>query len=153
MQNTSLDDLDRKILNILAEQGRIQNIDLSREIGIAPSATLNRTKKLEAAGVIESYQAKLNGQLVGKGFLTFVLVRINGQSTTEDLVKAFRKETAILEIHQTAGDDCFLLKIRTSGTEEYSNLLNGKISKIKGVEGTKSIISLVTYKETLSPTI
>ena len=74
-----LDKIDLKILKILQENSKITNLDLSKKIGLSPAPTLERVKKLEQSGVIESYHAKVNPQTIGLNVKTFVLVSLAWQ--------------------------------------------------------------------------
>lgn len=148
---TKLDETNEKILKIISADGRISNTDLAKKIGIAPSAALNRVRKLEDSKTIVSYHTQFDYQSIGYGFLTFVLIRTNGQSTVKKIGEAFSEIPNIIEVHQTAGEYCFLIKIRTDSTKEFADLLNEKIAPIKGVSGTSTIITLSTLKETINP--
>jgi Lrp/AsnC family leucine-responsive transcriptional regulator len=146
-----MDNVDYEILSCLSAEGRMSNVELAKQIGTAPSATFNRTRKLEQAGVISSYHAKLNPNLIGAAFLTFISIKTNAQSNAKNLARALAAIPQIIEVHQTAGDACFLIKVRTEGTRDFAELLNEKISKINGVAGTKTIITLSTFKENINP--
>lgn len=145
-----LDDTDRKLLAMLVTNGRTPNVDLARELRIAPSASFKRLRRLEDDGIIKSYHARLDSEATGASFLAFVMIRTSGQAGVLEIAKALQREPAILEVHQTAGDDCFLVKTRTAGTQEFTKLLNERIAKIKGVAGTKTVIALGTFKEEMS---
>lgn len=147
----TLDSMDQKILKTLAKKGRITNAELASDIGIAPSASLNRIRKLEEEKFILSYHAKLNHQLTGSGFLTFVLVKTNGQSNVRKISQAFLEIANVIEVHQTAGEDCFLIKVRTQDTAQFAEILNERIAKVPGIAGTKTIIALSTFKEEMNP--
>ena len=74
-----LDIIDLKILRILQEKGRITNLLLSQEIGLSPAPTLERVKKLEQSGVIESYHAQVNDSLMGIGIKAFISISLERQ--------------------------------------------------------------------------
>ena len=84
-----LDQTDLKLLEILQENAKITNAQLSKEIGLSPAPTLERVKKLESLGIIESYHAKINRDKVGLGVTTFVTVTLTGhkKQVTESFVK------------------------------------------------------------------
>jgi DNA-binding Lrp family transcriptional regulator len=73
-----LDQTDRKILEILQANAKITNAQLSKEIGLSPAPTLERVKKLENGGIIQSYHARLNPRAIGLGVQTFVTVTLKG---------------------------------------------------------------------------
>lgn len=152
MQRT-IDATDLKILETLSADGRIQNVDLAKKIGIAPSATLNRVKRLEEEGVIRSYSAKLNEEALGLGLVAFIAVKTNGKSHAKAVGAELGKIPFVLEVHHVAGDYCFLVKVRTAGTKGLGDLLHESISKIVGVESTSTTIALSTFKESISPNL
>ena len=86
-----LDDIDRKILEILQADGRTTNVELARRIGMAPSAAFERVRRLEQRGVITGYAARVNPRAVDRPLLAYVLVRsderINSSSAGEALAR------------------------------------------------------------------
>src|SRR5579864_6832906 len=118
-----MDSTDRKILNILQSDARTPNAELARQVGMAPSAVLERVRKLEERGVIKGYEARLDPKALEMGLLAFVLVR------TDERVGHMQSEAALLEIpevqevHHVAGEDCYLLKVRAANTDALSALL------------------------------
>ena len=84
-----MDDIDRRILRFLQKDGRITNIDLSRQIHLSPAATLERVKKLEQSGVIRGYMARLDPETVNLGLLVFIQVTLD--RTSPDIFEAFSK--------------------------------------------------------------
>jgi DNA-binding Lrp family transcriptional regulator len=78
MSAIKLDQIDHKVLEILQQNAKITNAQLSKEIGLSPAPTLERVKKLETSGIIQSYHAQLNRDKVGLGVTTFVTVSLTG---------------------------------------------------------------------------
>ena len=73
-----IDEIDRQILNILQQNARTSNAEIARQIDMAPSAVLERIRRLEAKGVIQGYEARINPEALGLGVLAFVFVRSTG---------------------------------------------------------------------------
>ena len=73
----TIDDTDMRILRILQDNARISNADIARDVGMAPSATLERVRKLEERGLLKGYEARLDPVLLGRGLTVFVFVRTN----------------------------------------------------------------------------
>ncbi|MEM8962319.1 MAG: Lrp/AsnC family transcriptional regulator [Acidobacteriota bacterium] len=143
-----LDDIDRTILGLVQDNARISNRDIAREVGLAPSATLERVRKLEREAVIQGWQAKLDPGQVGLGLLAFVLVRTDEPTSelcTGDKLAAIDE---VQEVHHVAGEDCYLIKVRAAGTSELGLLLRERLGSIDTVTGTRTIIVLDTVKET-----
>ncbi|EEO27444.2 Lrp/AsnC family transcriptional regulator [Oxalobacter paraformigenes] len=119
----TVDAADRRILECLQKDGRLQNIDLARKIGLSPSPCLRRVRQLEESGVIERYVALVNPVKVGMGLTLYVRVWLTGQDT--DTVDHFISEVnalpQVVECYLMAGDCDFLLRIVTSDLDEYRN--------------------------------
>ncbi len=143
-----IDSIDRQLLDILQGDARTPNAELARRVGMAPSATLERLRKLEQQGVIAGYAARLDPRQLGAGLLAFIFVR------TDDGVAAERTEAKLAEIpevqevHHVAGEDCFLLKVRAADAEALGRLLRQRISSLPTVVSTRTTIVLNTVKET-----
>ena len=143
-----IDELDRQILNILQENARTSNAEIARQVGMAPSAVLDRIRKLEERGVIKGYGAQVNGQAVGLGLLAFVFVRTDEMAAEGRVTRALAKVPGVLELHHVAGEDCFMVKVRAANTEALGRMLREKLGTIKGVRATRTTIVLNTSKET-----
>ena len=86
-----LDEKSLEILNILQEKARIPNIDISRQVGLAPSAVLERIRKLEKQGFIDGYEVRLNPEKFGKSLVSFIKVFINYAPQFFALLQHFRQ--------------------------------------------------------------
>ena len=142
-----IDDIDRKILNILQENARTSNADIARQVGMAPSAILERVRKLERRGVIQGYTARVNPQALGLGLTAFTFVQTQekvGSVDTGDLLAAV---PGVQEVHYAAGVASFLIKVRVEDTAGLARLLK-EIGLIPTVRDTNSTIVLLTVKET-----
>src|SRR5918997_6856496 len=105
-----MNDIDKKILNIIQKDARISNAEIARQVGLAPSAVLERIRKLEERGVIQGYAAEIDADQVGFGLTAFVFVRTNECGDGTDKILA--KIPEVLEVHDVAGEDSYLLKVR-----------------------------------------
>ena len=143
-----INEIDKKILNILQKNSRTPNVEIARQVGLAQSATLERIRKLEERGVIKGYGVQLDGQSVGLGLLAFVFIRTEEMCGEEKVTRQLAGLPEVLELHHVAGEDCFLVKVRTSNTETLGRLLREKFGTIKGVRTTRTTIVLNTSKET-----
>jgi Lrp/AsnC family leucine-responsive transcriptional regulator len=142
-----MDDTDFKILKILQEKARIPNVEVARTIGMAPSAVLERIKKLESKGIISGYEVRLNPECFNHSMVAFIQVRLISPARTGEIAKDLCQYEEIQEIHYIAGEDCLLVKVRISNGAELQTFINQKIASIQGVKSTKSFIALSTYKE------
>ncbi|MFT3676504.1 MAG: Lrp/AsnC family transcriptional regulator [Chitinophagaceae bacterium] len=144
----SLDETDLKILALKQADASVSNADLARQIGMAPSAALERVKKLEQKGVIEQYTARLNADLLGLRLLAFIFIKSSEGPGNATVAKQLAKIPDVLELHHIAGDDCYLLKVRASDPQSLIRLMREKMGKIPGILSTKTTIVLETLKET-----
>ncbi|MCC5928932.1 MAG: Lrp/AsnC family transcriptional regulator [Cyclobacteriaceae bacterium] len=148
-QILKLDTIDRKILEILQASAKITNAQLSKEIGLSPAPTLERVKKLEQAGIIASYHAKLDTEKIGLGVSTFVIVSLMGhnKANIEGFMNAINKIEEVIECHHITGAGDFILKIVTKDIAAYQKLMLEKVSEIKEVDNMQSMVVLSTFKD------
>lgn len=142
-----MNEIDLKILNILQQNARTSNVEIARQVKMAPSAVLERIRRLEKKKIIKKYSALINSHEVGKGLLAFVMVRANGPIVDNKTAKELSKIEEVQEVHMVAGEDCFLVKVRAENTDALSNLLRKKIAPIKSISSTSTTIVLETVKE------
>jgi Lrp/AsnC family leucine-responsive transcriptional regulator len=143
-----LDEISLKILKILQEKARIPNVEVARQVGLAPSAVLERIRKLEKQGFIDGYEVRLNPRRFAKSMVAFVTVQLKKLG---DEIKVGQKLSSIpevQEVHYVAGQDSFLVKVRVADTEALGRLARDKIATIAAVQSTQTAIVLSTYKET-----
>src|SRR5215204_6094195 len=143
----TIDEIDLQILNKLQENARETQAEIARAVGLAPSAVLERIRKLEARRVIRGYAAQLDADALGQGMLAFVAVRSAEGPSEETVAQQLAELPEALEVHHVAGDDCYLVKVRTRNSEHLGTLLRTQISKIPGVRSTRTTIVLETMKE------
>ena len=140
-----IDGIDKEILTIMQTDARITNVDIARQVGLAPSAVLDRIRKLEERGVIRGYRTDIDPRAVEFGLATFVAVRTSECGGIAEQELAAIPE--VLEVHDVAGEDSYLLKIRTKDTDALGTLLREKIKPIPNVLGTRTTVVLQTFKE------
>jgi Lrp/AsnC family leucine-responsive transcriptional regulator len=143
-----IDDTDATILELLQENARISQADVARVVGLAPSAVLERIRKLETRGIVKGYTALLDPHALDQSMLAFVAVRSAGAPGDESVSRALAQCPEVLELHHVAGDDCYLLKVRARDAEHIGQLLRHRFGRIPGVVSTRTTIVLETVKET-----
>lgn len=140
MKDTDLDRTDRRILAVLQEDGRISAVDLAERIGLSPTATGERLRRLQKEGVIEGFSARLNPAAVGLGLLVFVEVSLD--KTTPDVFERFaeavRRAPEVLECHMVAGGFDYLVKTRVSDMSAYRRFLGEGLLALPGVRETRT---------------
>ncbi len=144
-----LDKTDLKILQILQENSKITNLDLSKRIGLSPAPTLERVKKLELAKVIESYHAQINAQAIGLNVKTFVLVSLAWQkeNALNQFLEKIQSIDEIVECYIITGEADFLMKLVCKDIPTYEKLLFKTLSQIEEIERLKTLMTLSTTKQ------
>ncbi len=143
-----LDTTDLEILELMQANARISNADMARQLGMAPSAVLERVKKLEQKNVINGYCAQINANAIGQKLLAFIFIRSSeGFTCSTKTAQALSKIPEVQEVHHIAGEDCFLIKVRTADAASLMELMRHSLQKIPNIGSTKSIIVLETVKE------
>ena len=143
-----LDDISLKILKILQQKARIPNVEVARQVGMAPSAVLERIRKLEKQGFIDGYEVRLNPKRFSRSLVAFVIVSTHKVTDEKHAGKKLSAIPGVQEVHYIAGKDAFLIKVRVLDNEELGRFIRDKISSIKAVKSTRTSIVLSTYKET-----
>ena len=142
-----LDDIDVTILEILQKEGRTRRNELAELVGLSLPAASERLRKLEEAGIITGYHAKLDYKLLGKDITAFVLVTMDSSKHFSAFVDHVNATDDILECHGITGEGTHLLKVRAENTESLEKLL-GKVQSWLGVTKTATSMVLSTSKET-----
>jgi Lrp/AsnC family leucine-responsive transcriptional regulator len=143
-----IDEIDATILELLQENARMAQAEVARVVGLAPSAVLERIRKLEARGTIKGYTALIDPRAIEQPMLAFVAVRSEQAPGDDSVAQALARCPEVLELHHIAGDDCFLLKVRARDAEHVGQLLRHRFGRIPGVRSTRTTIVLETVKET-----
>ena len=142
-----IDAVDAKILTILQENARTSNAEIARQVDLAPSAVFERVRKLEERGVIEGYTARVNPRAVGLPLLAFIFVRDEERPGVERTGQLISEIPEVLEVHHVAGEDCLLVKVRTTDTDALGKLLRERLGRIPTITTTRTTIVLDTVKE------
>lgn len=153
MAPVALDAIDRQILRLLRADGRMSHAQIAKEVGLSGPAVHERVRKLEQRGVIEGYTAVLDPQVLDRSHVAFVMVTLsegNEFALDDPIVARICEEPDVLEFHRIAGEDCYLVKIRTATNKDLEQVLR-RIKQIRGVARTRTTIVLSTELE--QPTI
>lgn len=141
-----LDEIDRKILNIIQESGRLANAELARQLNLAPSGVLERVKKLEQRGIISGYETRLDRQALGLSITTFIQILSQDRVGSTAVGKELCQIPEIREVHWIAGETNYLVKACLHATGDLTQLLK-KIGTITGVLDTRTTLVLETMKD------
>lgn len=143
-----IDEIDSAILDLLQDNARLPQAEIARVVGLAPSAVLERIRKLEGRGVIKGYAALVDPHALEQSMLAFIAVRSEQAPGDDSVAQALAQCPEVLELHHVAGDDCYLLKVRARDAEHIGQLLRHRFGRIPGVRSTRTTIVLETVKET-----
>jgi Lrp/AsnC family leucine-responsive transcriptional regulator len=143
----SMDEKDLAILSLLQPNSFLTNNELAKKIGMAPSAVLERVKKLEQNGIIEGYSTRIKPESLELKLLAFIFVKTSEGPGNASVAKQLAKLPEVLELHHIAGEDCYLVKVRTKDPQSLIHLMRVKF-KIPNLLSTKTTIVLETLKET-----
>jgi Lrp/AsnC family leucine-responsive transcriptional regulator len=143
-----LDNVDLQILDIMQANARISNSDLAKELNMAPSAMLERVKKLEQKKVIKQYNTAIDPAAVQQKLLAFIFIKSKeGFTCCTDIAQELAKLPEVQEVHHIAGEDCFLVKVRTADSASLMAFMRNSLQKIPNILSTKTTIVLETVKE------
>ena len=135
-----LDRIDRKILSILQNDGRIANLKLAEAVALSPTAVLARVQRLTRDGFILGYEARLNPAKLGAAMLVFVEVLLD--RTTPNVFDQFRAAVQvhpeIMECHMVAGGFDYLLKTRSADMNAYRVFAGNVLWQLPGVRETRT---------------
>jgi Lrp/AsnC family transcriptional regulator, leucine-responsive regulatory protein len=136
---------DRKILQLLAGDGRMSFTDLGKATGLSTSAVHQRVKRLEQRGLIQGYGATVNHAELGLPLMAFVAIRPMDPSQPDDCPERVRDIPEIESCWSVAGDESYMLQVRTATPAALEDLL-GRIRNVANVS-TRTTIVLSTYYE------
>jgi DNA-binding Lrp family transcriptional regulator len=151
----AMDAVDRQILEILQEDGRITNAELANRVGLTPGPVLARVNKLEETGYITGYRGLVDPEKVGLSFSAFVAVilRSHGEKECQSFIDSMKMVPEVQEVHHIAGDEDYLLKVVATSARDYERLLLDHITGHEHVRRVKTILVLSTQKFTTTAPI
>ncbi|MCI3205809.1 MULTISPECIES: Lrp/AsnC ligand binding domain-containing protein [Pandoraea] len=148
----TLDRLDRRILTLLQQDGRMSMKDLSEQVGLSITPCIERVKRMERDGVIMGYFARVNPAALGAALLVFVEITLDHKSG--NMFDQFRREVLripeVMECHLISGDFDYLIKARIREMSEYRKLLGDILLQLPGAVQSKSYVVMEEIKETLT---
>jgi Lrp/AsnC family leucine-responsive transcriptional regulator len=126
----------------------MSNAEVARRVGMAPSAVFERIRKLEARGLVQAYEARVDPRALGLGVLAFVLIRADERVGSGEVGQRLARVPEVLEVHHIAGEDCYLVKLRVADTEALGKVLRERFGTLPEVRSTRTTVVLQTIKET-----
>lgn len=141
-----MDNTDHRILEELSGNGRATVSEISRRVNLSVPAVAERIRKLEEAGIIEGYFAKVSRSKSGLRLLVFIHVQIDKPENAERFRNSIAEIPSILECHHIAGPYDYLLKVLLEDTDALEAFMSS-IKNIRGVVSTNTTVVLSTLKE------
>ena len=155
MKDGVLDEIDRKILRTLSQDGRISNQKLADTVNLSPTPCWHRVRALEEAGFISGYVAVLDQRTLG--LPDTVIIEVTVDRHDDEIFQRFSDALAelpeVMEAYLLSGEYDYLIKVAVSGTEGYERFLRQKLYKLPGVTHTRSTFTLRCLKRTPSVTL
>jgi len=145
----ALDRTDLRVLALLQREGRLPNSELATQVNLSPSACLRRVQRMEAAGVITGYGARLDPLALGLGLQAFVRVQLqkHGQESVAHFAQNVQDWDEVVTCHALTGDMDYLLHVIVRDLEHFSNFLLDRLLNASGVADVNSSFVLRTVKE------
>lgn len=143
-----IDETDRRILEVLTENGRISNAQLAQRVGLSASPCWQRVRRLEEAGVISGYRAILDQDLLGAPEIVLieVILERHDDETLETFGRQMEHLPEVLEVHLTTGEYDYLIKVAVQGTRGYEEFLRKKLYRVPGIRHSRSSFVLRSLK-------
>lgn len=136
------------ILRLLQENGRMTNVDLSRQVGISAPPCLRRVRTLEEEGLIEGYHAKLNAPELGFAITVFAMVGLHSQAEAD--LQAFEERVAewplVRECYMLNGEIDFMLKVVARDLNEFQTFLTSELTPAPNVASVKTALTIRSAK-------
>ena len=146
-----LDEVDRKIVELLQKDARLSNAAIAERVGLTSSTVYDRVKKLERKGVIKGYVAVVDAEQLGKPITAFVRLSVGASSgsyvdSKNSVMEVCQAEPDVLEGHGVAGEDCYILKVRAASPRDLETLIEHiRMSSLVSRSTTNVVLS--TFKE------
>ena len=137
-----IDNLDKKILNIITRNARIASKDVATECGVSRAAIHQRIQRLIEMKVITGSGYTVNPKALGYNTCTYIGVSLEKGSMYREVVSELEKIPEVVECHYTTGPYSMLIKVYAQDNQHLMQLLNDQIQHISGVTETETLISL-----------
>jgi Lrp/AsnC family transcriptional regulator for asnA, asnC and gidA len=141
-ENLQIDNLDRKILDIITKNARIPYLEVARDCGVSGAAIHQRVQRLIRIGVIKGSEFKVDPVLVGFRTCAYIGIFLDHPGHYREVINKFKDIPEIIECHYTTGNYSLFIKVYTNDNEHLRVILTDKIQTIPGITRTETLISL-----------
>jgi Lrp/AsnC family transcriptional regulator, leucine-responsive regulatory protein len=142
-----MDNTDRKIIDALQADARTTQAAIARNVGLSQPSVADRIRKLEEAGVIKGYVARIDHVKLGLDVTAFIGIHIEHPRHFDRFAEVVKEMDEVLECHRVAGEESYVLKVRAENTAALDRLLVECLRTIPGVTRTNTTIVLASVKE------
>jgi DNA-binding Lrp family transcriptional regulator len=141
-QDVRLDDTDRAILRVLADDARISNRELAERVGVAQSTCLARVRNLRQTGVIRGYHADIDPRALGHDLEAMISIRLqpHARGALREVVATLSRRPEVLDVYFVAGANDFLLHVATGSTDELRRLVADHLNRDPTIAGTETAL-------------
>jgi len=147
-----IDNIDKRIIRELQKDGRIQNNELAKRVGLSPSPCLRRVRNLEESGIISQYVAVIDQNRVGLKFSMFARVWLTAQDaeTIKLFIDAMRQLEEVVECYIMLGESDALLRVVVAGLDDYRRFQSTNLTRKNGIQNVKTDVPSEIVKQTFS---
>lgn len=147
-----LDSIDKNIVGLLQEQGRMTNAELSKQVGLSTASALERVKKLERRGVIKGYHAELDNAAIGANLevLVIVTLSLHQQDAIYKFIAALQDVDEVVDCYHVSGKADFLLRVLARDIPYYETFVMETLSALPGIQHVESMVILSVVKKSNS---
>ncbi|MEV5650766.1 Lrp/AsnC family transcriptional regulator [Nocardia sp. NPDC052254] len=143
-----MDSIDRDIMFHLRRDGRLTNVELARRVGLTPPPCLRRVKRLEDAGIISGYRARIDATAMGRGFEVVVAVEIsiNDLQTVEEFENAVASYDEVVDFHRLFGRPDYFIRVAVADQAVFETFLTSRLMSLQAVARVDSHMIMKTIK-------
>lgn len=153
MQKNNLDEMDRRILRVLSQDGRASFQEIGKQVGLSPSPCWQRIKRMEESGVIKGYEARID--VAELGFRDSLIVMLTLEQHSDEMLERFEQALAeipeVIEAYLVSGEHDYFIRVAVKDTRDYERLLREKLYKIVGLRHSVSSFVLRQLKPASVP--
>jgi Lrp/AsnC family leucine-responsive transcriptional regulator len=144
-----MDEIDHDILRHLQQNGRMSNLELAKAIGLSPTPTLRRVRRLESSGAISGYRAVVDPAAIKRSFQ--VLVWVDLVQGTREIIEAFEQALLdipdVVEAQRLFGEPDYLLRVAVRDSDAYERLYTNRLAALPGVSKARSQIGMKVIRQ------
>jgi len=137
-----IDQLDEKILKLIAGNARIPFLEVARECNVSGAAIHQRIQKLQNTGVIKGSEFVLDANKIGYNTCAYMGIFLKDANMFKSVIEELYRIPEVVECHYTTGKYAMFIKIYAKNNKDFLHIIHEKLQPIKGISSTETIISL-----------